>query len=165
MQQESQWMAGIGSVIKWTLSALSAFWITVPIVTQTLVTFMAFDFASGLYVAAIDVGLTSAKAFRGLGKKLMILGAVALAHRISKALNLSFDLGTLAATAYAVHEFISIAENFDKAGVWFPDVVLDALQRAKGLSVMDKQEIRALQQKQAKELADRIEREKTEKNS
>jgi toxin secretion/phage lysis holin len=141
----------LANAIKWTASAVVAIWITVPVAAQTLVIFMGVDFAAGLYVAIIGPGLSSRIAFAGLGKKIFSLAAVGLSHLISEVLHLPFSLGTLVATAYAVHEFISIAENFDKMGVWLPDVLLENLRKATINNSRDAAEIKALLLRQGQE--------------
>jgi len=136
--------------VKWLFAAAAAIWLQIPLAAQTLVIFMAFDFGTGLLVAITSKTLDSRKAAVGLRNKILTLVLVASAHRISEFLHLGFDLGSAAATAYIIHEVISIMENCSAAGVDIPEVLLDTLSRAKGMG-RDQREIKALKLRQSQE--------------
>ena len=116
---------------KWAVAFSAAFWMGVPLSVQILVTCMGLDFATGLLVGFIRRELESHRSFVGIAKKVLILILVAVAHLISEALKLPFDLGVAVAAAYVVNEVISITENCANAGVPIPPVLLEFLLRTK----------------------------------
>ena len=116
---------------KWMIAFAASFWLSIPISVQLLVACMGLDFATGLLVAFIRSEVASHKSFVGLAKKMLILIMVAVAHLLSDALKLPFDLGSACAAAYVVNEVISITENCANAGVPIPPALLDVLLKAK----------------------------------
>jgi toxin secretion/phage lysis holin len=119
---------------KWVLAFLVSFWLSVPISVQILVTCMGLDFATGILVGFIRRDLSSHRSFVGIAKKVLILILVAVAHLISEALKLPFDLGVGVSAAYVVNEVISITENCANAGVPIPPLLLDFLLRTKKMT-------------------------------
>ena len=119
---------------KWILALSLSFWISIPMTVQILVMCMGLDMATGLLVAFIRRDLTSHRGFVGIAKKVLILILVALAHLISEALKLPFDLGAGVAAAYVVNEIISITENCANAGIPIPPALLEVLLKAKKMT-------------------------------
>ena len=119
---------------KWLLAFVLAFWLSIPLTVQILVACMGLDFATGVLVGFIRHELASHRSFVGIAKKMLILILVAVAHLISEALKLPFDLGVGVAAAYVVNEVISITENCANAGVPIPPALLDVLLKAKRMT-------------------------------
>ena len=76
----------------------------------------ALDYVTGLTAAWRTCTLSSAKAFDGIKRKLIILSVVALANLIDGAAGLGHVLRGAALLTYAVMEGLSILENIDRAG-------------------------------------------------
>ena len=119
---------------KWMLAFCAAFWLGIPLSVQILVICMGLDFATGVLVGFIRGNLASDRSFVGIAKKVLILILVAVAHLISEALKLPFDLGVGVAVAYVVNEVISITENCANAGVPIPPLLLDFLLKTKNMT-------------------------------
>ena len=91
---------------------------------QTLVIFMAVDFATGLMVAGIfhksvkseGGALSSNASFKGLCKKGVILLFVLIAHRLDLTLGVSY-IRTATIIGFLVNELVSIVENAGLMGV------------------------------------------------
>jgi len=94
---------------------------------QTLVAFMAMDFATGLMAAGIfkkskgtgSGGLSSRKGFKGLARKSVQLLFVIIGHRLDATLGTDF-VRTAVIIAYTANETISIAENAGLMGMPLP---------------------------------------------
>lgn len=119
---------------KWAVAFCLSFWLGIPLTVQVLVICMALDFVTGLLVGFIQREISSHRGFVGIAKKVLILILVTVAHLISEALKLPFDLGAGVAIAYIVNEVISITENCANAGVPIPPVLLDFLLKAKTMT-------------------------------
>lgn len=119
---------------KWVIAFVTSFWLGIPLSVQILVICMGLDFATGLLVGFIRQELASHRSFVGISKKVLILILVAVAHLISEALKMPFDLGVGVAVAYIVNEVISITENCANAGVPIPPVLLDVLLKSKKMT-------------------------------
>lgn len=101
----------------------------------TLITFMTFDYVTGLIVAAVfkkssktkKGGLNSTAGYKGLWKKVGILIAVACLHHIDLVLgkDILMNAGII---GFIANEFISIIENLGRMGIKFPPVVTKAIE-------------------------------------
>ena len=110
----------IGSVIAGALGG----W---DLALQTLVMFMAIDFASGWVVAAVfhkskksqSGGLDSKAGFKGLCKKVMILALVAVGNLLDRQIGASY--------VRDANELLSIVENASLMGIPIPAQIMKAL--------------------------------------
>jgi len=101
---------------------------------QTLVVFMAMDFATGLMAAGIfkkskgaeNGALSSRKGFKGLARKCVQLFFVIIGHRLDTTLGTDF-VRTAVIIAYTANETISIAENAGLMGMPLPIPIKKAL--------------------------------------
>lgn len=116
---------------KWLAAGITAWWISTPAAVQALVVLMVCDYATGVLSALVCGRLSSAEGYRGLGRKVLTLTLVTVAHFVGWSIHLGYDLGSIVAIAFAVNEAISITENCARAGVPIPEAMLAALLRAK----------------------------------
>lgn len=101
---------------------------------DTLVMFMVIDYATGLYVAGVlhkspkteSGGLSSAKGYHGIVKKLLVIMFVAMMYRLDIVFNIDYlRNGTI--IAFLFQESISIIENAGLCGVKIPEVVREGI--------------------------------------
>lgn len=119
---------------KWiTVAAVSAVgaWQHAPYTIQVLLMMMGLDILSGIFAAASQKKLNSSIMLKGLIKKCAVFPILGALHIVEKPLNISFQLEAVAALAFIVYEVMSIIENAALAGVPIPQVVVDALAKAK----------------------------------
>mgnify|MGYP000896845355 FL=1 len=117
----------IGSFISWAFGG----WDTS---LQTLVVFMAIDYATGLIVAGVfhkstktETGaLKSEAGWKGLCKKGMTLVVVLIACRLDILLEINY-IRDAVCIAYIANELISITENAGLMGVPVPKPIIDAI--------------------------------------
>lgn len=131
--------------LAWIISAVAAVFWSIPTAVLWLCAFMIVDFGTGLIAAAITTGVSSKRAWIGIGRKTLTLAMVGASHWATDAMHLSYDLGALVAIAYTVGEFISITENCHRAGVWVPGIILRALEAARNVANWDGPERRVEQ--------------------
>lgn len=117
-------VAGIGTVITNLFGGWSS-------VLGILITFISIDFISGWAAARVDGKLSSKVGFKGIAKKVMILGFVAIAHLIDVVLGTEV---AMVATLYfyLANELLSITENAGVMGVPFPPAVKNAIEVLSG---------------------------------
>lgn len=108
---------------------LLALIITLPVAIKFLLLFMALDYLSGVIAGFRSKQLSSDVGFHGLQKKALVIILVATAHLITHATEIGYDLGSAVAIAYTVNEFMSIIENCNRAGVWIPGILLEAMEK------------------------------------
>ena len=102
---------------------------------ETLMIFMAIDFASGLIVAGIfhnspkteNGALESNRCWKGLFRKLMTLVFVMVGYRIDVALNVDYVKNAVIFT-FMASELISIVENAGLMGLPIPSVITNAIE-------------------------------------
>jgi toxin secretion/phage lysis holin len=121
----------LGGVAKWIAAAVTAVWVGMPVAAQTLAVRIGIDYATGLLNASMKKRLSSEVGWNGLKRKVMTGLLVWGAHYMTQALRLQYDMGSLAAWAFAVSELISITENAAAAGVPIPPPLLEALVKAR----------------------------------
>lgn len=105
----------------------------------TLLIFMATDYITGVIVAAFfkksnksETGaLSSIAGLRGLMKKVVILLAVLVAHRLDISLGTNYIM-TATVIAFISNEGISIVENIGLMGVKLPETVKKAIEVLRG---------------------------------
>ena len=120
-------IGAVGSFISWAFGG----WDTS---LQTLVIFMAIDYATGLIVAGVfhkstktDTGaLKSEAGWKGLCKKGMTLVVVLIACRLDILLEINY-IRDAVCIAYIANELISITENAGLMGVPVPKPIIDAI--------------------------------------
>lgn len=97
----------------------------------TLVTFMVIDYATGVIDAAMGVSpkgsLNSRIGWKGLAKKAMTLGIVAVAVRLDIVLATDY-IRDMVIIGFTANEGLSILENAALLGVPMPSVVKKALE-------------------------------------
>lgn len=101
---------------------------------DTLVMFMLIDYITGLYIAGVlhkspkteSGGLSSAKGYHGLIKKLFVIILVAMMYRIDQLFTIDYlRNGTI--IAFLFQESISIIENAGLCGIKIPEIVKDGI--------------------------------------
>ncbi len=107
--------------------AVAALWLSVGAAVQVLLLLMAIDLVSGLVAAWAGRRLESRTGWRGLSRKMLTLGMVAMAAVVEPVVKL--PLAQFVGGFYAAIEALSIAENAAVAGVPVPSVLRDALVR------------------------------------
>lgn len=97
---------------------------------EALLVAMAIDYATGVLAAYINphLKLDSRIGFRGIGKKLMILALVSLAHFLDRATGQAV-ISLIVTWFYFGNEGLSIIENAAKAGVPIPAKLAKSLQQ------------------------------------
>ena len=97
---------------------------------EALLVAMAIDYATGVLAAYINphLKLDSRIGFRGIGKKLMILALVSLAHFLDRATGQAV-ISLIVTWFYFGNEGLSIIENAAKAGVPVPEKLAKSLQQ------------------------------------
>lgn len=116
----------MGLVVTTIISALGGY----DVMIETLLFFMVVDYLTGLYIAGVlhkspktkSGGLSSAKGYHGLVKKVMVLVLVAVMYRVDLLFNIDY-LRNGSIIAFCFQESISIIENAGLMGVAIPDVV------------------------------------------
>lgn len=93
----------------------------------TLLVLMVCDVAIGTLVGWITKQISSTTSFRGIGKKVIMLIAVGVGAAVGKEANM--PLAQIIAGYYCITETWSIIENMAKAGVPFPEQVMEALEK------------------------------------
>ena len=99
-------------------------------VLEALLCAMVLDYLSGLLAAYINPGmkLDSRRGFRGIGKKIMILLLVSLAHFADRATGQTI-VQTIAIWFFLGNEGLSILENAANAGVPVPERLKKTLEQ------------------------------------
>lgn len=93
----------------------------------TLCWVMLIDVITGLVAGSRECGLSSQVSWFGMGKKVLMLLAVALGLILEP--HSGMPLGQLIAVFYTVTEGISVIENLDRAGVPVPQQLREALEQ------------------------------------
>ena len=115
---------------------VAAVWIQLPEATQTLLIFMGLDMLSGILAGAKLKRLSSDTMYVGLLKKCLVLILVAAGHQLKDLAHMEYNLGTAIALGYVVYEFLSIIENAGRAGVPFPPVITQLLEKLNSTNVL-----------------------------
>lgn len=119
--------------ILWT--GLSTFFVYVyggvDVAFKCLIIIMIIDYSTG--VIANRVNLDSKIGFKGIAKKVMILGLVAVGAQVDKAMGTDgYICRTLVTMFYIANESLSIVENSAKMGLPVPQKLIDCLEQLKG---------------------------------
>ena len=133
MKRITEILAAIGG-------AVVGFFVGMPPIVWILLAVMTLDYITGLLCAAMGLspktkngGLSSATAFKGLLKKVLILCVVGLAALIDKAVTQGAGIEIAAVTGatcfwFVASEGLSVVENAAAIGVPIPKVLLRALE-------------------------------------
>ena len=139
-------MKKVVEVLSAIAGAIASFFCSVPPVVWILIAVMSLDFITGLITGALGKsdktetgGLSSATAFKGLMKKILIILAVGLSALIDWAIASTADIqftAILYATClwFIASEGMSIVENMTLIGIPIPKILKQALEvlRKKG---------------------------------
>lgn len=98
------------------------------LLAKSLVALMAIDYATGVAAGYKQQKLNSNKAYKGIGKKILILTLLCSASIMDRVLP-SIGIRTLVAIFYCVTEMLSIVENAAKCGVPIPRKLKRALEQ------------------------------------
>lgn len=94
-----------------------------------LLTFVVFDYVSGVYAAWKEQKLSSRIGIEGIARKVFIFAMIAIAHLVDTALGDNHLFRDATVSFYLANELLSIIENAGRAG--FP--VPEPIQRAVGV--------------------------------
>ncbi len=98
----------------------------------TLVILIGLDIVSGFTRAYVQKALSSKESYRGIGRKLLILIAVALAAQLDNLMGEASLLRDAVVVFYCASEGLSIVENLVAAGLPVPDQLKAALAQLNG---------------------------------
>ena len=103
----------------------------------TLVILIGLDIASGFTRGYVQRVLSSKESYRGIGKKLLILIAVALAAQLDTLVGDANLLRDAVVVFYCASEGLSIVENLVAAGLPVPEQLKAALAQLNGKKFED----------------------------
>ena len=114
---------GIGGYLGYVLGGYDGF-------IYALITFVVFDYLSGVMVAILERKLSSEVGFRGIFKKIMIFFIVAIANILDVFLIKNGSvIRTAAIFFYLSNEGISILENCVRIGLPVPQKLKEVLEQ------------------------------------
>jgi toxin secretion/phage lysis holin len=136
-QARMAYMEAAVKAIKAVIGAILALFLSLHVIIQVLVYAIAFDIITGLISAWIRAEISSDVSRRGIGRKALMLIAVAAAELFGRLSGIevsvpwggTWGLGAAVAGYYAIHEAISIVENLVRAGVPAPQFIIDRLMQ------------------------------------
>lgn len=99
---------------------------------QILLTFVLFDYLSGLTAAYIEGKLNSKVGFIGIAKKVTIFCIVAVSHSIDKMIGMDSVVQNAVICFYLSNESLSFLENAGRIGVPLPKQLKDAIEVLNG---------------------------------
>ena len=103
----------------------------------TLVVLIGLDIISGFVRAYVQQTLSSKESYRGIGRKLLIMIAVALAAQLDNLMGEASLLRDAVVVFYCASEGLSIVENLVAAGLPVPDQLKAALAQLNGKKFED----------------------------
>ena len=134
----NEWLTKVGAGV--LISALSSF-LGSTNMFKFLLLLMLLDFITGIIASGIQGELMSKVGYKGILRKLLIIGVVAACAMVDvllntqpvELLNLQIDnpVFTLASFFYVGNELLSILENAERSGVPVPTFVKNAFQSMK----------------------------------
>ena len=124
--KELQFIFGaVGGFLGWFLGGVDGF-------MYALVTFVVFDYVTGLMVAVLEHKLSSEVGFRGIFKKVLIFVLVGVGNIIDvHVIKNGSAIRTAVIFFYVANEGISIIENAAKIGLPIPQKLKDILEQLK----------------------------------
>lgn len=96
----------------------------------TLLLFMLFDYATGVYNAILKKELSSRIGAKGIGKKVYIILLVGSINLLGNAIGID-ELRYIVVSFYLANEGISLIENASEIGVPIPQKIKDILDQLK----------------------------------
>lgn len=99
-----------------------------------LLTFVVFDYVSGMMAAYVEGRLKSEIGFKRIPKKIMIFAMVAVAHLVDKAIGTNNLFRDATIFFYLANELLSIIENAGRIGLPVPEQIKQAVEILKGKS-------------------------------
>lgn len=97
-----------------------------------LICLVILDYISGVMVAIVQKKLCSGVGFKGIFRKALIFGMVAIAHILDTQLFAEHDICRTAVTCFYIsNESISLFENSGKLGLPIPQKLKDILEQLK----------------------------------
>ena len=135
MSKLQAWFISISGAVGAFIVQLFGGWTTD---LQTLLTFMAIDFAMGLIIAAVfkkspktESGtLSSAACFKGLCKKGVMLLFVLIGYRLDMSLKVDY-IRSAVIIGFIANELISIVEKSGIMGIPLPEIVKKSIELLK----------------------------------
>jgi len=118
-------LAGISAILLTIFGIWSA-------AMMALVVLIALDIASGWTRAIIQKELSSSASWKGMLKKLLIFGAVALANQADVLAGSGILIKSAVVVFYCATEGLSVLENLAAVGLPIPPVLRDALKQLNG---------------------------------
>jgi toxin secretion/phage lysis holin len=102
-----------------------------------LLTFVVFDYITGVVAAGKEGKLSSEVGLWGIPKKIAIFAIVAVAHLVDTALGDAHLFRDAAIFFYLANELLSITENLGRIGVPIPGAIQRAVEVLRGKSEAD----------------------------
>ncbi|WP_156791434.1 phage holin family protein [Bacillus sp. SG-1] len=93
-----------------------------------LIVAMVLDYVTGLVAAGINGSLSSKAGLKGIGKKILVLSLVAVAHLIDTILGNQHIIRDSTIIFYFCNEILSIIENAGRAGLPLPPFLSNAVE-------------------------------------
>ena len=116
-------LVALGGWIGWALGGWDGFLIA-------LILFMALDYCTGFMCAIIEKKLSSEVGFRGIFKKIMILGLVGIGHALdTHVIGSGGAIRTMVIFFYLSNEGLSLLENVSRAGLPIPEKLKEILSQ------------------------------------
>ena len=122
----------INTIFAAVCSTLTYFFGGWDVAIAVLITFMVFDYLTGVIIAIINKKLSSHIGFKGLAKKLFIIVILVVGVLLDRLINDGqWVFRSLVAYFYIANEGISIIENIAVLGVPIPKKIIDILEQIK----------------------------------
>lgn len=122
----------INTIFAAVCSFLTYFFGGWDVAIAVLITFMIFDYLTGVIIAIINKKLSSHIGFKGLAKKLFIIVILVVGVLLDRLINNGeWIFRSLVAYFYIANEGISIIENIAVLGVPVPKKIIDILEQIK----------------------------------
>ena len=128
---------GVTAVLAGLLAAVLSIFGGWSAAMTTLVILIGLDILSGFTRAYVQRTLSSKESYRGIGRKLLIMIAVALAAQLDNLMGEASLLRDAVVVFYCASEGLSIVENLVAAGLPVPDQLKAALAQLNGKKFED----------------------------
>ena len=128
---------GVTAILAGMLAAVLSIFGGWSAAMTTLVVLIGLDIVSGFTRAYVQQALSSKESYRGIGKKLLIMIAVALAAQLDNLMGDASLLRDAVVVFYCASEGLSIVENLVAAGLPVPDQLKAALAQLNGKKFED----------------------------
>lgn len=128
-----QWILGL------VTAAIAAAWADLGMALQILLVLMVLDTGTGIVAAFVARVVDSSVGWRGIGKKVIVLGVVAATVAVEPMLA-GAPVAVVVTGFYCAIEAISILENAAAAGVKVPGVLMAALVKLREIATVKQEE-------------------------